>query len=116
MVCSGTATLESAYFGLPMTILYKVAWLTWVVGKRLVRVRFLGMPNILAGREIVKEFLQDGGKPELIADEVYRLLSRRTEADRMQRDLAAVIALLGEPGAGDRAATAICSNLGLSPS
>jgi lipid-A-disaccharide synthase len=36
MVCSGTATLESAYFGLPMTILYKVAWLTWVVGKRLV--------------------------------------------------------------------------------
>jgi lipid-A-disaccharide synthase len=115
MVCSGTATLESAYFGLPMVILYKVAWPTWVVGKRLVRVPFLGMPNILAGRAIVKEFLQYSAKPGPIAEEVHRLLASRTEADRMQRDLASVITQLGEPGAGDRAATAICSKLGLSP-
>jgi lipid-A-disaccharide synthase len=115
MVCSGTATLESAYFGLPMAILYKVAWLTWVVGKRLVRVPFIGMPNILAGRGIVKEFLQEAAQPEAIAEEIHRLLSRRTEADRMQRDLASVVAQLGEPGAGDRAATAICFNLGLPP-
>lgn len=113
MVCSGTATLESAYFGLPMVILYKVAWLTWVVGKRLVRVPFLGMPNILAGQLIVKEFLQDDAKSEPIADEVQRLIAHRTEADRMQRDLAAVIEQLGEPGAGDRAASAVCANLGL---
>jgi lipid-A-disaccharide synthase len=114
MVCSGTATLESSYFGLPMVILYKVAWLTWLVGKRLVRVPFLGMPNILAGRAIVKEFLQEAAKPEPIAEELHRLLSSHTETDRMQRDLAAVIAQLGEPGAGDRAAAAICSRLGLS--
>jgi lipid-A-disaccharide synthase len=116
MVCSGTATLESAYFGLPMVILYKVAWLTWVVGKRLVRVPFLGMPNILADREIVKEFLQEAAQPEPIAEEMHRLLSRRTDSDRMQRDLASVITQLGEPGAGDRAAAAVCSKLGLSPS
>jgi lipid-A-disaccharide synthase len=73
------------------------------------------MPNILAGREIVKEFLQDGGKPELIAEEVYRPFVSPHGGRPMQRDLAAVIALLGEPGAGDRAATAICSSLGLSP-
>jgi lipid-A-disaccharide synthase len=115
MVCSGTATLESAYFGLPMVILYKVAWLTWVVGKRLVRVPFLGMPNILAGRPIVKEFLQDAAKPEPIAEELDRLLSSHTETDRMQRDLASVIGQLGEPGAGDRAALAVCSRLGLPP-
>src|SRR4051812_45072590 len=59
MVASGTATLEAAFFGLPFVILYRVAWLTWIVGKRLVKVPFLGMPNILAGREIVREFLQD---------------------------------------------------------
>jgi lipid-A-disaccharide synthase len=116
MVCSGTATLESAYFGLPMVILYKVAWLTWVVGKQLVRVPFLGMPNILAGRLVVKEFLQDAAKPEAIAKEMNRLLTSRTEADQMQRELAAVVTKLGEPGAGDRAASAICSKLGLSPS
>jgi lipid-A-disaccharide synthase len=114
MVCSGTATLESAYFGLPMVILYKVAWLTWVIAKRLVRVPFIGMPNILAGRAIVKEFLQDAAQPGAIADEMYRMLAHRTEADRMQRDLVGVIAQLGEPGAGDRAASAICSHLGLS--
>jgi lipid-A-disaccharide synthase len=59
MVASGTATLEAAYFGLPLVILYRVAWLTWAIGKRLVRVPFLGMPNILAGREIAREFLQE---------------------------------------------------------
>ncbi|MGV3531091.1 MAG: lipid-A-disaccharide synthase, partial [Chthoniobacteraceae bacterium] len=52
MVASGTATLESAFCGMPMVILYRVAWVTWVIGKRLVRVPFLGMPNILAGREV----------------------------------------------------------------
>jgi lipid-A-disaccharide synthase len=116
MVCSGTATLESAYFGLPMVILYKVAWLTWVVGKRLVRVPFLGMPNILAGRAIVPEFLQDAANPDAIAEELFRLMTHQTETDRMQRDLAGVVSQLGEPGAGDRAAAAICMELGLSPS
>jgi lipid-A-disaccharide synthase len=52
---------------MPMTILYKTAWLTWAVGKRLVRVEFLGMPNILAGREIAREFLQEAAVPETIA-------------------------------------------------
>jgi lipid-A-disaccharide synthase len=67
MVASGTATLEAAFFGMPLVILYKVAWLTWVVGKRLVKVDFLGMPNILAGRAIAREFLQNAMEPEEIA-------------------------------------------------
>jgi lipid-A-disaccharide synthase len=115
MVCSGTATLECAYFGLPMVILYKVAWLTWAVGKWLVRVPFLGMPNILANREIVKEFLQDAAQPKPIADEILRLLSDADRRAAVQRDLAQVTAQLGEPGAGKRAARVICRELGLSP-
>jgi len=111
MVASGTATLEAAYFGMPMTILYKTAWLTWAVGKRLVRVEFLGMPNILAGREIAREFLQEAAVPETIAAEMMRLLTDETERTTAQWELAAVVAKLGEPGAAGRAADAICQAL-----
>ena len=111
MVCSGTATLEAAYFGLPMVILYKVAWLTWVVGKRLVKVDFLGMPNLLAGREIVREFLQDAAQPEPIAAEMLRLANDESARAAVQRDLAAVIEKLGAPGAGTRAAVCIARTL-----
>ncbi|MHA3774995.1 lipid-A-disaccharide synthase [Verrucomicrobiota bacterium sgz303538] len=113
MVASGTATLEAAYFGLPLVILYRVAWLTWVVGKRLVRVPFLGMPNILAGREIAREFLQDAAHPEAIAKEVLRLLDEPGARERIQHELAGVIAQLGASGAGTRAAEAVAQELGL---
>ena len=107
MVCSGTATLESTFFGLPMVILYKVAWLTWVVGKRLVKIPWLGLPNVLAGREIAREFLQDDAQPEPIAGEIFRLLEDSSAREEQQRAQAAVIASLGEPGAARRAAAAI---------
>ncbi len=113
MVCSGTATLESAYFGLPMVILYKVAWLTWIVGQRLVKVDFLGMPNLLAGREIVREFLQDAAQPGPIAAEMLRLVNAAPARAQVQRELAAVIEKLGSPGAGAHAARCIATTLGL---
>ena len=106
LVASGTATLEAAYFGMPLAILYKVAWLTWVVGKRLVRVPFLGMPNILAGREIAREFLQEAAEPKAIAAEVRRLLREPNSAE-----LAEVTAKLGGGGAAERAAEAILGAL-----
>jgi lipid-A-disaccharide synthase len=112
MVCSGTATLEAAFFGLPMVILYKVAWLTWVVGKRLVRVPFLGMPNLLAGKEIVREFLQDAAQPEAIANEVLRLAGDAAAREAVQRELSGVIGQLGERGAAKKAAMTIAKELG----
>jgi lipid-A-disaccharide synthase len=113
MVASGTATLEAAFFGLPLVILYHVAWLTWVVGKRLVRVPFLGMPNILAGREIAREFLQDEARPPAIAEQIRRLLDDVETRAQIERDLASVIAQLGERGAAVRAAEAIVEALGV---
>ena len=107
MVCSGTATLESTFFGLPMVILYKVAWLTWVVGKRLVKIPWLGLPNVLAGREIIREFLQEGAQSEPIIAELSRLLEDSSAREEQQRAQAAVIASLGERGAARRAAEAI---------
>ena len=110
MVCSGTATLESTYFGLPMVILYKVAWLTWAVGRRLVKIPFLGLPNVLAGREIAREFLQDAARPEPIAGEIFRLLEESSAREEQQRAQADVVASLGERGAAQRAAAAILAS------
>jgi lipid-A-disaccharide synthase len=107
MVASGTATLEAAYFGLPFVLLYKAAWLTFLIGRRLVKVKWLGMPNILVGREVVREFLQEDARPEAIAKEVGPLLDDPQARSRFQEDLRDVIAKLGEPGAGRRAADAI---------
>ena len=111
MVCSGTATLESAFFGLPMVILYKVAWLTWAVGRRLVKIPWIGLPNVLAGREIVREFLQYEAKPEAIAGEIRRLLEDSSAREFQQRAQAEVIASLGERGAARRAAEAIVETM-----
>ena len=113
MVCSGTATLESTFFGLPMVILYKVAWLTWIVGKRLVKIPWLGLPNVLAGREIIREFLQDEAQPDRIAIEIRRLLEDPSAREEQQRAQAAVIASLGERGAAKRAAEAILAGQGM---
>lgn len=107
IVCSGTATLEAAFFGLPMCIVYKVAALTWIVGKRLVKVPFLGMPNVLADREIAREFLQGDATPAALAKEALRLVTDSAARETLQRELAAVIAQLGDRGAARRAADAI---------
>ncbi len=115
IVCSGTATLEAAFFGLPLCIVYKVAALTWIVGKRLVKVPFLGMPNVLAGREIAREFLQGEATPEALADETLRLLAAPAARAQLQRDLAAVITQLGDQGAAERAADAILGELTANP-
>ena len=111
MVCSGTATLEAAYFGLPFSVTYKIAWLTWVIGKRLVKVPFLGMPNVLAGREIARELLQDAATPEALAEETLRLLRDDHARARLQGDLESVIKNLGASGAARRAAEAIVEEL-----
>jgi lipid-A-disaccharide synthase len=113
MVCSGTATLEAAFFGLPLCVIYKVVWLTYVIGKRLVRVPFLGMPNVLADREIAREFIQDAATGEAIATEMLRLLRDPAARATLQRDLAEVIRGLGSHGAAQRAATAIADALQL---
>lgn len=115
MVASGTATLESAYFGMPLVILYKVAWLTWEIGRRLVKVPFLGMPNLLAEREIAPEFLQGNAQPAPIAREVLRLLADPAYHRQRQSEMAEVIVKLGSAGAADCAARAVINHLEARP-
>jgi lipid-A-disaccharide synthase len=104
MVCSGTATLEAAYFGLPMLITYKVAPLTYVAGRLLVRVPYLGMPNVLANKEIAPEILQEAASPATLAHTTEVLLREPARREAQQTEFRKVISSLGAPGAGARAA------------
>ncbi len=108
MVASGTATVEAASLGMPLVIVYKVAPLTYWVGRAVVRVPFLGMVNLLAEREIAREFLQGAARPGAIAAEMLRLLDGAGEARARQvADLREVVERLGGGGAAERAADAI---------
>src|SRR5207237_348106 len=82
MIASGTATLEAALSELPFVLIYRVAWLTYLAARLVVKVKYLGMPNVLANREIVPEFIQHKAQPRAIAAAVARLLIDKTERTR----------------------------------
>jgi len=107
ITASGTATMECAFYGCPMVVVYKVNWLTYFVGRMVVTVNWLAMPNVIAGREIVPEFIQHDATPDRIAVAAGELLKNVSKREAMQRDLAAVVSSLGGPGASDRAAQLI---------
>ena len=111
MVASGTATLECAFFGLPYALVYRVSWLTYAVARWLVTVRHLGIVNVMAGREIVPEFIQQRAQPELLARAVAELLDHRERRERMQRELAEAMATLEGERAAERAAAAALAAL-----
>ncbi|MDB6139450.1 MAG: lpxb: lipid-a-disaccharide synthase [Verrucomicrobiaceae bacterium] len=106
VVASGTATLEAACFGLPYALIYKVAWPTYVVAKALVRIKFIGIINVLAGREVVRELIQQLCTPEKVAAAMVELLTSPEKRHALQEDLAGVVATLGDTGAYARAAQA----------
>jgi lipid-A-disaccharide synthase len=104
LTVSGTVTLQIALTGTPMAIVYKLAPLSYAVGKRVVKISHVGLTNIVAGREVVREFLQEQANPDILCEEIIRLLDDREYADKMRSDLAEVKTLLGEPGCSRRVA------------
>jgi len=111
IVASGSATLEAACFRMPFVLIYKVSSLTYAAGRLLVKVKYLGMPNVLAEKEIVPEFIQHRAKPSAITQAVSRLLELgpRTE---MISEFDKVREQLGGRGASERAAKAILAEIG----
>jgi lipid-A-disaccharide synthase len=107
MVASGTATLEAAFFRLPFVLVYKVSWATYFAARLVMKTRYLGMPNVLADREIVPEFLQHEARPGAIAHSVLQLMTEPAARERMISDFDAIIEKLGESGASAKAAQAI---------
>lgn len=97
--CSGTATLENALLGVPMLIVYKLTEITYWLGRWLVKTKFIGLPNIIAGKGIVKEFIQHDATAENLADEALRLLGNQAYAETMRGDLQQVKQQLGQGGA-----------------
>jgi lipid-A-disaccharide synthase len=113
MVASGTATMEASYFRFPFVLIYKVSWLTFVPGRLLVRVQHLGMPNILAGRTMIPEFIQHQARPEAIADAVWQLYGDESARASMIRGMDEVILQLTEIEAGHRAAEVVLREMGV---
>lgn len=104
LASSGTATLEAACLGTPMVIVYKVAGLTWFLGRIFVKLNHIGLPNIIAGKEIVPEFLQDKAVPENVSQAALQILRQEKLRQRMRQDLKQVKTDLGSSGAVFRAA------------
>ena len=107
MVASGTATVQAALHGTPMMMVYRLAPMTYAIGRRFVRVSSYSMVNLIAGRPIVREFVQQAFTAANVAAEAVSLLTDRERAAEMRRNLGTVKSALGGPGASGRAAEAV---------
>lgn len=108
---TGTITLECAVAGVPTVTFYQTSWLTYAVGRRLVKVPYLSMPNLLAGEPVFPEFVQHDATPGRLANAALELLRDATRRAAVRARLAELVATLGGPGAPARAATAILRRL-----
>ena len=98
LVASGTATLEATLLGLPYALVYKIAWITYIPARFVIKVPHLGMANLLAGKEIVKEFIQQNATPSAMASEALLLLDDAAYRTAMRANFAKVRQTLLAPG------------------
>jgi lipid-A-disaccharide synthase len=117
LTCSGTATLEAMILGTPMIIIYrgtKLMKLEYLLRKAIFE-QFIGMPNIIAGKQVCQELLGDDASPEAIAELAISYLQNPAELERIKQDLNAAKHVLGEPGGTTRAAKVVLETAGLLP-
>jgi lipid-A-disaccharide synthase len=107
LVASGTATLQAAVIGTPMVLTYRTAWLNYWLARWLIRIQWIGLVNIVAGRSIVTELIQQEATPERMSEEASRLLADGPAAREMRAELRKVREALGSPGASRRAAAVV---------
>jgi lipid-A-disaccharide synthase len=112
LVKSGTSTLEAGLMLRPMVVVYRLSWLSWIIGRLLVKVAHVALVNLLAGRRIVPELLQGEARGERMALELDRLLGDPVAREAQLAGLREVRASLGEPGAPRRVADEIARYLG----
>jgi lipid-A-disaccharide synthase len=111
LVTSGTATLETALFGVPEVVCYSGSALNVWIAKRLVDIRFISLVNLIMDREVVRELIQADLTPDCLSKELADLLRDGPERARMVQDLAALKQKLGGPGASAAVASAVWKSL-----
>jgi len=109
LIASGTATLQAAVVGTPMVLLYKTSPLTYRLARWLITVKWIGLVNLVGGRLIVPELVQEEATDERLCREVLHLLRNPSAYNEMKEGLRQVRQLLGEPGASSRAAQVVLS-------
>jgi len=109
LVTSGTATLETAYYQTPMIVVYKTSWFSYLLGRMLVRIKNIGLVNIIAGEQIVPEMLQSKVTPQRLAQEIFKMLEDKDMCRNISNKLSKVKERLGTKGASARVAENIFS-------
>ena len=111
IVTSGTATLEAALCGVPMAVVYRASWPTYLGARLVLRIPHIALVNVVAKRPIVPEFVQHRAHPKRLAEAIVGLLRDAPRAEQMRRELREISEQLGPPGATDRAADAVLDML-----
>ena len=107
ITASGMETLENALLGIPMVVMYKTNWITYCVARAIIKIPYLGMPNLLAGKKIVPEFIQWEATADNIALPIIEWMKNPTLRKNLRRELLGLRGKFGGNGASDRAAQAI---------
>lgn len=107
LYASGTVTLEGAVLGCPGIVGYRLNWLSYLIGRSLVKLPHVALPNIVMGREVMREMIQGELRPARAAAELLRFLTDATRRDEAAQAMRGVIHKLGDAGASGRAAEAV---------
>lgn len=111
ILASGTVTLEAAVFKTPMILVYKLSFFSWISGRILLTIPFIGLVNIVGGKKIIPEFIQYQARPDLVARAALEILENPEIREEMIRKFAVVSDRLGRPGTSQRAARVILDSI-----
>jgi lipid-A-disaccharide synthase len=111
IVTSGTVTLEIGYYQTPMVIVYRTSWITYLIGRLLVKIKNIGLVNIVAGRTIVPELIQTQVRPDRIAREIKSLMDDAARRSEISSRLGVIRERLGTKGASRRVAEKILNSM-----
>jgi lipid-A-disaccharide synthase len=104
IVVSGTVSLEAAIAGTPMVIIYRISPLSYLLGRAMIKVEYAGLINLIEGREVVPELLQNDAAPENIAQTVFEMMKDPIGLEKLRDDLLEAVKKLGGAGASERTA------------
>ena len=111
VVCSGTSTLQTALLHRPMVVVYKVSWLTHVILRRLIKVAHIALVNLIAGKELVTELVQNAFTPRRLTDELRIILNNADKQQTLRLGFDEIRATLGDGAVASRVVDALADYL-----